>query len=223
MRNRRLWTAWIATILAAGWLALHGAGRAADAPADPAKEGFASIFNGKDLAGWKGDPDLWSVSNGEIVGSTDKTKLKHNSFLATEKSYGDFVLRASFKLRNHNSGIQFRSELLPEYVVKGYQADMADKEYTGMLYEEGKRGILDYWKKMSAEEHAKVFAAFKPGEWNTYEITCKGHHLKMLLNGQTTLDFDDPDGSTSGIIALQLHMGPGMQVNFKDLWIKELK
>src|SRR5438270_14012567 len=96
-----------------------------------AEEGFKPLFNGKDLSGWDGDPRLWSVRDGMIVGSTEGVSLKDNSFLISKQSYDNFILRAEVKLRNHNSGIQFRSEALPNWVVRGYQADMAEDNYWG--------------------------------------------------------------------------------------------
>lgn len=193
------------------------------AAAHAAEDGFTPLFNGTDLTGWSGAPGLWRVENGEIVGSTKGVKLEHNTFLSTEKSYGDFVLKVKVKLTNHNSGIQFRSEQMDDHVVAGYQADMAEQTYTGMLYEEKKRGILPYWNELSEDARAAIFSAAAPlGEWNQYEITCTGHHIKLVLNGYTTLDFDDPDGAKAGIIALQLHAGPEMEARFKDIEIKEL-
>ena len=186
------------------------------------EKGFKPLFNGKNLDGWDGDADLWSVQDGEIVGSSDKKKLRQNTFLSTKKSYSDFVLRVKVKLRNHNSGVQFRSEQRRNYVVHGYQADVATATYFGMLYEEGKRGILDYWKALSDDERAAIFAASKAGEWNEYEITCQGDRIKMVLNGKVTCDFDDPSGAKEGVIALQLHAGDPMEVRFKDISIKKL-
>src|SRR5712692_6082891 len=92
-----------------------------------AEEGFQSLFNGKNLDGWDGDPQLWSVRDGMIVGSTEGANLKDNSFLITKKLYANFILQVEIKLRNFNSGIQFRSEALPNWVVRGYQADAADR------------------------------------------------------------------------------------------------
>src|SRR6476660_1111892 len=92
-----------------------------------AKDGFKPLFNGKNLDGWDGDPRLWKVQDGMIVGSTEGNPLKYNSFLATKKTYDNFILKAQAKLRNHNSGIQFRSEAIPDlkWAVRGYQVDMA--------------------------------------------------------------------------------------------------
>ena len=187
-----------------------------------APEGFTALFNGKDLSGWQGDSRLWKVKDGVIIGNTEGVKLEHNTFLMTEKKYSDFVLRVKVKLRNHNSGVQFRSEVKEDYAAKGYQADVAEATYFGMLYEEQGRGILPYWNALSDQERADIFKAAKTGDWNEYEITCEGDHVKMVLNGKVTLDFQDPEGAKEGIIGLQLHAGPGMEVEFKDIYIKDL-
>lgn len=208
--------AWIGAIAGAWDVSSTGAQEKKDG------EGFVSLFNGKDLAGWSGDEKLWSVVDGAIVGSTENGKIDTNTFLTHEGEFTDFVLRVTVKLRNGNSGIQFRSEQLPDHVVAGYQADIADNEYYGMLYEERKRGFFPYWEKLTQEEKAAIAKAVKPGEWNEYEITCQGDRVKMVLNGHTTCDIVDPEGAKKGIIALQLHVGPPMRVSFKDIEIKEL-
>ncbi|MCC6142938.1 MAG: DUF1080 domain-containing protein [Candidatus Hydrogenedentes bacterium] len=188
-----------------------------------APEGFTSLFDGKSIEGWSGAPGLWSVQEGLIVGKTTAdAPLKHNSFLIYPTEYKDFVLSIKVKLINHNSGIQFRSEMLDDFAVKGYQADVAEQTYFGMLYEEQGRGIMEYWKKMSEKEQQAVFGAAKLDDWNEYEITCQGDHVQMKLNGVVTCDIVDPDGADSGIIALQLHAGPPMEVQFKDIFVKEL-
>ncbi|MBI2432474.1 MAG: DUF1080 domain-containing protein [Candidatus Hydrogenedentes bacterium] len=184
---------------------------------------FKPIFNGKDLSGWSGDTELWRVEDGEIVGTTHPKKIVQNTFLSYDTPYADFVLRVKVKLTNHNSGIQFRSERLPDHVMAGYQADVAEKTYFGMLYEEKKRGILPYWTALPEAEQAAINGAAKQGDWNQYEITCQGHHVKMVLNGKTTLDFDDPEGALEGHIGLQLHAGSSMEVRFKDIEVKDLK
>lgn len=180
---------------------------------------FQPLFDGKTLNGWQGDPELWRVENGEIVDSTENKQLKRNSFLSTTKSYRNFVLRLKFKLRNHNSGVQYRSKQHPDYVVRGYQADIADNQYLGILYEEGGRGIL---KTVDAKEVAKHY---KPDDWNEYVITVDGPHITQALNGYTTVDYveqDEEKGAKEGIIGLQLHTGPKMEIRFKDIEIKEL-
>ncbi len=182
-------------------------------------DGFVPLFDGKSLAGWSGDPELWTVEDGMIVGSTESKKLKHNSFLATSKSYKNFVLKLKFKLRNGNSGVQIRSKQHPDYVVRGYQADIAESRFTGILYEEGGRGIL------ADVDKDKIAGAFKRDDWNEYVITCDGPRITQVLNGVTTVDYTEKDpekGAKEGIIALQLHVGPKMKIWFKDIEIKEL-
>lgn len=183
-----------------------------------AQQKAVPLFDGKTLDGWTGDPALWSVHDGAIVGSTEGTKLKHNSFLATKRTFKDFELRLKFKLRNGNSGVQVRSKLRDDFVVTGYQADIAEKRFMGILYEEGGRGILADVKE---KEVAKVV---KKGDWNEYVITFQGNHLKQVLNGFTTVDYTEKSekGARDGVIALQLHVGPPMKVYFKDIEIKEL-
>jgi Domain of Unknown Function (DUF1080) len=191
----------------------------AASPAIPAGAKYVPLFNGKDLTGWHGDKDLWKVVDGVIVGSTDDKQIKHNTFLITDKPYKNFILKATFKLRNHNSGIQFRSKELDDFVCSGYQADMAEKKYTGSLYEEKGRGVL----VLANEDEVKKHAA--PGEWTEYMISAIGPHITEQINGVTTVDYDEKDsekGATDGIIGLQLHMGPKMEVEFKNIEIMEL-
>jgi Domain of Unknown Function (DUF1080) len=187
------------------------------APAD-GTEGFTPLFNGKDLAGWV-TPDnkgLFSVENGEIVGRSKEKELKKNEFLVTDKPYGDFILKAKVKLRNHNSGIQFRSDRAPDGVVSGPQADVADS-YWGSLYEEKRRN-----KVLERYPADKAAALVHKGDWNEFEIMAKGDHVVIKLNGTTVVDRTDPMFQKSGIIALQLHAGPPMEVRFKDIEIKPL-
>jgi putative heme-binding domain-containing protein len=188
-----------------------------------AQEGFVPLFNGKDLTGWQGDPALWKVENGEIVGSTHGVKLSQNTFLFHDQEFTDFELRASFRLINGNSGIQFRSERRPDFVAAGYQADLAEKTYTGMLYEERKRGILPYWNEKPEEERARIEnEIYKRHDWNDFVIIAQGDQVKLILNGEVTCDLNDPEGAKRGFIALQLHTGPEMEVRFKNIGIKDL-
>ena len=174
------------------------------------------LFNGKNLDGWDGDARLWSVRDGMIVGSTEGTPLEHNEFLITKQEFGDFVLHADMKLRNHNSGIQFRSERLPDYVVTGYQADAGESNYWGNIYEEkGTRAtMVDGWAA-----GGKDVVDLKG--WNTYEIRCQGDHITVSLNGKVTADIHDSK-RLRGVIALQLHAGPAMEAYFRNIRIEEL-
>jgi hypothetical protein len=181
-----------------------------------AADGFKPLFNGKNLNGWDGDPRLWSVHDGMIVGSTEKVTIDKNQFLISKKSYKNFILKAEVKLRNHNSGIQFRSEALPGWVVKGYQADMAENNYWGCVYDEkGTRGILVNGWKDKAEKIVKL------KDWNDYEITCRGDSIEVKLNGTVTAEFHD-QAKLEGILAFQLHKGPPMEAYFRNVQIKVL-
>ncbi|HEV3163221.1 MAG TPA: DUF1080 domain-containing protein [Isosphaeraceae bacterium] len=180
-------------------------------------EGFRPLFNGKDLSGWvtPDDKSIFSVENGEIVGRTKEGQLKKNEFLVTDKDYGDFVLRAKVKFKNGNSGIQFRSRRAADGAVSGPQADVADG-YWGLLYEERGRGILERYPEQEANK------LVKRGDWNEFEITSKGDHVVILFNGTKIIDRTDPMFAKTGVIALQTHAGPPMEVRFKDLAIKTL-
>ncbi len=179
-------------------------------------EGFRPLFNGKNLGGWvtPDDKSLFTVEDGEIVGRT-KGDLKKNEFLVTDKPYADFVLKAKVKYKNGNSGIQFRSKRAANGAVSGPQADVADG-YWGLLYEERGRGILERFP----EEKAK--ALVKKNDWNEFVITAKGDHVTIDLNGTRVIDRIDPKFDPTGIIALQVHVGPAMEVRYKDLEIKLL-
>lgn len=181
-------------------------------------KGFRPLFNGKDLTGWvtPEDKSLFTVEDGQIVGRTGTVKLKKNEFLVTDRPYGDFVLKAKVKIRNGNSGIQFRSERAPDGAVSGPQADVADG-FWGLLYEERRRGILERYPEKEAN------ALVKKGDWNEFVITAKGTHVTIDFNGTRIIDRDDPKFEKEGIIALQLHVWETpMEVRFKDLEIREL-
>ncbi len=211
--------------------------------AAPAKnaDGALVLFNGKDLSGWEGDKRFWSVEDGAITGlTTAEKKAERNTFLIYRGgSFKDFELRVKFRLENHNSGIQYRSKDRGNFVVNGYQGDMdGANTYTGMLYEEGGRGILATpgikltigpdgkpADRQTITDPAKVKQVIKNKDWNEFVITCRGNHILHQINGVTTAEAidNDPKGrSMEGIIALQLHQGPPMKVQFKDITIKVL-
>ncbi len=179
---------------------------------------FRKLFNGKDLTGWvtPADKSLFVVEDGEIVGRTTKEPIKKNEFLVTEKSYGDFVLKAKVKIKNGNSGIQFRSKRTEKGVVSGPQADVADNQW-GLFYEERGRGELERYPLEKAK------ALLKEDGWNEFVITAKGQHVTIDLNGTRIIERDDPKFDKEGIIALQIHVWPDpMEVRFKDIEIKEI-
>jgi hypothetical protein len=215
-----------------------------------AEPGFVSIFNGKDLTGWDGNPKLWSVKDGAITGqTTPDNPAKGNTFLIwTNGTVGDFELRCSYKLTPGdskgfaNSGIQYRSKVVDpvNWVVGGYQADMeAGPNYTGILYEErmtrgimalrGEKVVWDNEGKKhvvgSVGKAAEIEASLKKGGWNEYVIIAKGNHLQQFVNGKQTVDVTDDceaKRASSVVLALQLHVGGPFTVQFKDIRIKRL-
>ncbi|HUT34584.1 MAG TPA: DUF1080 domain-containing protein [Planctomycetota bacterium] len=204
--------------VASGLLALIAAAAFA---AEATEEGFVPLFNGKDLAGWEGDAKLWVVEEGVLVGRS--AGIRYNDFLATEKSYGDFVLRFQVKLvgEKGNSGVQFRSKRVPppSHEVSGYQADIA-VGWWGKLYDEARRN-----KVLAGPKAEDLKGALKPGDWNDYEVEAVGNKVKLSINGVVTVDYTEPDEKIAreGIIAVQIHAGGPMEVQFRSLRIKELK
>ncbi len=197
-------------------LAATPAGNAAGSPDQaPGASTFHPLFNGVDLDGWDGDPSLWRVEHGAIVGSSDARPLTRNSFLISKSAYRDFELRFEVKLRNGNSGMQFRSERTEDWTVRGYQADLASGKGWGNLHGEGlPRGlILDGWQDK---------AEFLVGAgWNEIAILCQGPRIRISLNGTVVNDVLDP-GPAEGVLAMQLHRGEAMRVEFRNIRIREL-
>jgi hypothetical protein len=231
---------------------------AADSPAresrgsrDSLDEGQA-IFNGRDLRGWKGDTNHWSVEDGAIVGRTTAERpTKENTFLLwTNGMVNDFELRLKCKITadnakgSANSGIQYRSRHLTNeaapFVVAGYQADFeAGKTYSGMLHEERGRGILAERGQVtrigstgkvhpvgSVGGSAELQALLRADNWNDYLIVARGNHLQHFINGRLFVDVtDDHEGARAlhGILALQLHSGEPMTVRFKEIRFKSVR
>ena len=221
-----------------------------------------NLFNGKDLTGWEGKPELWSVKDGCITGQTQpdpaapgKSLLKGNTFLIWKAGeVSDFELTLKYKIVDANgksdgfgnSGIQYRSKIVDpaNFVVAGYQGDFeCGKTYSGILYEEKGRGILAKRgekivvkdgadpKKPVLEKTGEVGksddiqAAIHPADWNDYKIVAKGGHLQHFINGVQTIDVTDESsvGAKSGVLALQIHAGAPMTVQFKDIVLKDAK
>ena len=170
-------------------------------------ENATQLFNGKDLAGWTGNMELWSAKDGMIVGKSNG--LKENEFLVSDLTAGDFKLSMEVMLVENkgNSGVQFRSVSRDDGSVEGYQADVGEG-WWGKLYEEHGRALL--WDK-SGESHVKL------GEWNTYTIEANGAQIKTSINGSPCVELDDPKGRRDGIFALQLHSGGPTEVRFRNL------
>jgi putative heme-binding domain-containing protein len=175
----------------------------AGAPAEP-------LFNGKDLTGWEGDPAVWSVESGEIVG---KGPQKRNHFLFHKAELGDFRLTVEIKLTPHggNSGVQIRSVPLPGGEAKGPQADVG-AGWWGKLYEESGRGTL-YPRKGEAFDGDRFI---KKEDWNLYEIVAVGSRIQTAINGNLCTNLEDDQVALRGRIGLQVHSGGPMEVRFKN-------
>ena len=214
--------------------------------------GMQSLFNGKDLTGWDGDPRLWSVNNGAIRGeTTSKYRAHGNTFLIWEGgNTKDFELRLSFRCNaTNNSGIQYRSKHIKDekvrndWVVRGYQHEIRNEHklpnVAAFIYDEGGgRGRLCLvgekatWdndgKKVSQRmmDEPEFQKLFKLNDWNDVVIVAKGNRIRHYLNGKLVVDFTDnaPELALSdGQLALQLHAGKPMWVEFKDIRLKEIK
>ncbi len=189
------------------------------------KEGFVQLFDGKSIEGWvqRGGKAVYSVEDGAIVGRT--VLDTPNSFLCPPKNYDNFVLEFEVKVDPAlNSGVQIRSQSTPDYRdgrVHGYQVeiDPTPRGYSGGIYDEARRALfLD-----SPEGNEEAKKAFKPGEWNKYEIEAVGDRIRTWVNGVAVADLVD-GVDRSGFIGLQVHREDeaGLEVRWRNLWLKEL-
>jgi len=184
--------------------------------------GYQLLFNGRDLSGWSGDSSVWRVEDGSIVGTTDAHRIEQNTFLVHERPLGDFHLKAEVRLRNGNSGIQFRSTLHPGpgWIVSGYQADFSDageRSAWGNFYEErGRRRTL---MKTEDEGWQAAKPHVRPKDWNLIEVWAEGPRIRISLNGVQTIEAVD-EKARNGVLALQLHSGEPMRVEFRNLKLK---
>jgi 3-keto-disaccharide hydrolase len=205
-----------------------------------AEDGFTSLFNGKDLTGWDGDPKLWKLENGEVIGTcTGPDAMPNNSFLIWRGGVvKDFELHATVRIEgDNNTGIQYRSRELPEvapWVITGYQCDIHPAiEHNGATYEERGRSVFGVngsnvmvdpdgalWQ-LSAHDPVKVDVS----QWNEYTVIARDNHLVHKINGRITSEFIDHDEkkrALEGLLAIQLHRGNANRVHIKDLRLKTL-
>lgn len=205
-----------------------------------------SLFDGKTLDGWDGADGLWSVQDGAITGETKADpKLPHNSFLIWKKgTVSDFEIEFDYRILSDwaNSGLQYRSKDYGDHVVGGYQADIeSGTTYTGINYGEktgrdilakrGQRATLGDGKTKKKEEQFAEGGALQAsikgkGEWNHYKVVAKGNTLTHTINGtlmSETIDESEKDALKEGILAFQLHAGPPMKIQFKDIKLTPLK
>lgn len=212
------------------------------------EEGFVSIFDGKSLQGWEGNTAYWRAENGSIVGETTaENPTKANTFLVWRGGKtANFELKLEYKIRNHNSGVQYRSKLVPGgdgFAMSGYQSDIdSANTYTGLLYEEKARGFLAPRGMANVistpAEGAKpapgqvgalgtsddLKALLKVDDWNEVHIIARGNTLVHIYNGRVFSVFIDDDAkgfSAEGLLGLQLHQGPPMKIEYRNLRMKK--
>ena len=212
-----------------------------------------SLFNGKDLSGWEGDPRLWSVKDGVIRGETTKENPANGNTFCVWRGgkVKDFILQIKFRIEGGNSGIQYRSKEFDKWRIAGYQAEVENNPgKAGFLYHEGGRGWLvdvgDFMVidekggksvvgKIADVEALKAAGYYKDKDWNEYTIIARGNHILHYLNGYPTVELIDNDRVTDpndprdnkgaaleGLLALQIHAGPPMVVEFKDILLTRL-
>lgn len=178
---------------------------------------FTSLFNEESLAGWEGESSLWLIRDGMLVGKSPG--LNHNEFLATRQSYRDFILSLRFRMVDGqgNSGVQFRSVRIPGTEMSGYQADIGEN-YWGCLYDESRRNRV-----LEKASDAALKVLNKDG-WNHYVIHADGDRITLYLNGVASAVYHEEITSMArdGLIAVQIHAGAPMEVQFKDILLRPL-
>jgi 3-keto-disaccharide hydrolase len=208
--------------------------------------GFQSIFDGKTLAGWEGNPTYWRAENGAIVGEiTPATVIKSNTFIiwrgGTPK---DFELKLDYRITPEgNSGINYRSVVVPDpvtpdnkFAMRGYQCDIdGQKRYSGNNYEEKGRLFLAVRGQLtrvvggrppvlvSAMGDAAELGKLVTDDWNAVHLIVRGNMLTHMINGRVmsvVIDDDAPNRPADGLIGVQVHVGPPMKVEYRNLRLK---
>lgn len=210
--------------------------------------GFESIFDGTSLKGWDGDPAFWRAEGGVLVGeSTAEKPVTQNTFVIWRGGEPkDFELKVEYRLNSTNSGIQFRSVQLPaggdigKWVMKGYQADIDfANQFTGQIYEERGRGFLAMRGQATyvpdggrprvignlQQTADELKAIIKAGDWNYVHIIARGNTIIQILNGSVTsilVDDDTANRALGGLLGFQMHVGPPMKLELRNIWLKKL-
>lgn len=214
---------------------------------------FVSLLNGKDLSGWEGDERFWRAEGGAIVGQTTKDNpTRKNTFLVyTGDTVDDFELRFSYRVKGGNSGVQYRSEVLSKWVVKGLQADFEDTmhdgkdKFSGMFFEEngrmflGQRGDVVFVrtnatnlkeprieKIASVGDPVELEKVIRRDDWNDYTVIAKDNVFIHIINGKVMsigIDEDAANFRKSGILAWQLHSGDPLKIEMKNIRLRKMK
>jgi putative membrane-bound dehydrogenase-like protein len=197
---------------------------AAEAP--PTLQHPKSLFDGKTLAGWEGDPKIWRVEDGCLTGGSLTETVKQNEFLATTRDYTNFVIRFQIKLTGTNgfinSGFQIRSQRVPNNSeMAGYQCDFGEPSWYGAIYDESRRNKL-----MASSDMKALRPVIKKDGWNDYVIRADGSRVTTWINGVMGVDYYEPDLSIPnfnwGKLGIQVHGGGKAVVQVKAIFIEEL-
>jgi hypothetical protein len=181
---------------------------------------WISLFDGKTLAGWEGDPAFFRVEGGAIVGGSRTAPTPQNEFLCTRQEFDDFVVQLQFRLdEGVNSGVQIRSQRIPgSNEVIGYQADLGDG-WWGALYDESRRN-----RALVRPDSSTLARALDREGWNDYEIVAEGPRIRLSINRQPMIDYTEAEAEIEqrGRLCLQIHSGPPGEVRFRDVRLKRL-
>lgn len=184
----------------------------------PSDAGWVELFDGESLSGWEGGAGQFRVEDGTIVGGTDAAPIPQNEFLCREEEFDDFEMTLQFRLgEGVNSGVQIRSQRLPESnETIGYQADLGDG-YWGAIYDESRRNTV-----LAAPEDSILDGVLDPTGWNDYRILAEGRRIQLFINGEQTVDYTEPDPAIEqrGRICLQIHSGPPGEADFRELKLR---
>jgi hypothetical protein len=222
-------------------LALSAIAAESAIPKTDAEAGFVSMFNGKDLTGWEGLPGRWEVRDGLIVCESTAEKPGDRTHYLYWKGGqpADFEMRCAFRIAGAaNTGVQFRSETRPNFDTWGYQADIdAAGQYVGCFYQHGRGLVAQRGQKVVIDaagkktitpigDAAELLKAVKKGDWNELRLVATGSRMAYWLNGVLMCEVEDHEPKYAlpkGVIALQMHKGPPMKAEFKDLRIRVVK
>ena len=208
--------------------------------------GFQPIFDGKSLAGWEGDPKYWRVEGGAIVGEiTPETVIKSNTFIVWRGGRPrDFELKLDYRITpSGNSGINYRSAIVPDpvtpsnpFAMRGYQFDLdGGKRYVGNNYEEKGRlfvGVRGQVTRIVGTRPPVVLSTFGDAnelgsiatdDWNAVHLVIRGNTLAHMLNGRlmsVTIDDDAANRPADGLLGVQVHVGPPMKVEYRNIRLK---
>lgn len=234
-------------IIALVWLAMVfpvAAQQIQPTPAPDDETGFESIFDGKTLDGWEGDPTYWRVENGSLVGEvTPETLLKRNSFIIWRGGTpADFELKVEYRVSEKgNSGINYRSEEVEDtpFALRGYQLDIdGANKYTGQNYEERGRTFLALrgdFSRADADGVSRIIGSVgdkdalagfvRNGDWNQVHLIARGNTFIHMVNGQmmsVVVDDDRERRKSGGLIGVQVHVGPPMKIEYRNFRLKKL-